>query len=90
MLEDVGGFTPDAVADADLERSRVVLAVKLFPGSLLWANGVFLLARIGAGMWAVLLRGMAEAFPRIPSTPRTRPALLENRTGLRELSESAN
>jgi len=110
-----------------IERNRILLAVKLFPWSLLWANGAFLLARIVAGMWAAvrnrgelrhypgmggkftaataLLRGMAEAFPRIPATLRKRRALREkrrltgrqirrlllaNRIGLRELSESAN
>jgi len=110
-----------------IERNRVLLAVKLFPWSLLWANGAFLLARIGAGMWAAvrnrgemrhypgmggkftaalaLLRGMAEAAPRLPTmlrkrraflpkrrlTPRQiRKLLLANRIGLRELSESAN
>jgi GT2 family glycosyltransferase len=110
-----------------IERNRVLLAVKQLPWSLLWANGAFLLARIGAGMWAAarnrgemrhypgmggkftaalaLLRGMAEAFPRIPATLRKRRALREkrrltgrqirrlllaNRIGLRELSESAN
>ena len=110
-----------------IERNRVLLAVKLFPWSLLWANGAFLLARIGAGMWAAvrnrgeirhypgmggkftaglaLLRGMAQAVPRIPATLRKRRALREkrrltgrqirrllmaHRIGLRELSESAN
>jgi len=110
-----------------IERNRVLLAVKLLPGSLLWANGAFLLARIVAGMWAAvrnqgemrhypgmggkftaawaLLRGTAEAIPRIPAmlrkrrelrgkrrlTPRQiRKLLLANRIGLRELSESAN
>jgi len=110
-----------------IERNRVLLAVKLLPWSLLWANGAFLLARIVAGMWAAvrnqgemrhypgmggtlraaraLLRGTAEAIPRIPAmlqkrralrakrrqTPRQiRKLLLANRIGLRELSESAN
>jgi hypothetical protein len=110
-----------------IERNRVLLAVKLFPWSLLWANGAFLLARIGAGMWAAvrnrgemrhypgmggkftaalaLLRGTAQAVPRIPGMLRKRRAwrekqrltgrqirklLLSNRIGLRELSESAN
>jgi len=110
-----------------IERNRILLAVKLFPWSLLWANGAFLLARIVAGMWAAvrnrgemrhypgmggkftaataLLRGIAEALPRIPATLRKRRALREkrrltgrqirrlllaNRIGLRELSESAN
>jgi GT2 family glycosyltransferase len=110
-----------------IERNRVLLAVKLFPGSLLWANGAFLLTRIVAGMWAAarnrgemrhypgmsgkftaalaLLRGTAEAIPRIPAMLRKRRTLrpkrrltgrqirkllLDNRIGLRELSESAN
>ena len=110
-----------------IERNRVLLAVKLFPWSLLWANSAFLLARIGAGMWAAvrsrgemrhypgmggkftaalaLLRGTAQAVPRIPAMLRKRRALREkrrltsrqirklllaNRIGLRELSESAN
>ena len=110
-----------------IERNRVWLAVKLFPGRLLWANGAYLLARILAGMWAAvrnrgelrhypgtggkltaglaLLRGMAEAIPRIPAMLRKRRAfrdkrrltpsqvaklLLANRIPLRELSESAN
>jgi GT2 family glycosyltransferase len=42
-----------------IERNRVLLAMKLFPWSLLWANGAFLLARIGAGMWAAV-RGRGE------------------------------
>lgn len=37
-----------------IERNRVLLAVKLFPGNLLWANGAYWVARIGAGMWAAL------------------------------------
>jgi GT2 family glycosyltransferase len=35
-----------------IERNRVLLAAKLFPWSLLWLNGAFYLARIGAGLWA--------------------------------------
>ena len=47
-----------------IERNRVLLAVKLFPWSLLWANGVFLLARIGAGMWAAARnRGEMRHYP---------------------------
>ena len=42
-----------------IERNRILLAMKLFPWSLLWANGAFLLARIGAGMWAAV-RGRGE------------------------------
>jgi len=47
-----------------IERNRVLLAVKLFPGSLLWANSAYLLARIVAGMWAALRnRGETRHYP---------------------------
>jgi len=47
-----------------IERNRVLLAAKLFPWSLLWANGAFLLARIGAGMWAAVRnRGELRHYP---------------------------
>ncbi|MFB3776518.1 MAG: glycosyltransferase family 2 protein [Bryobacteraceae bacterium] len=42
-----------------IERNRVLLAVKLFPWSLLWMNGVYYLARIAAGAWAAA-RGKGE------------------------------
>jgi GT2 family glycosyltransferase len=42
-----------------IERNRVLLAVKLFPGSLLWRNGLYYLARLAAGAWASL-RGAGE------------------------------
>ena len=35
-----------------IERNRVLLVAKLFPWSLLWANGFFHFARIAAGIWA--------------------------------------
>jgi GT2 family glycosyltransferase len=37
-----------------IERNRVLLAVKLFPWNLIWLNGAYYLARIGAGLWAAL------------------------------------
>ncbi len=37
-----------------IERNRVLLVFKLFPVSLLCQNGVYLLARIAAGLWAAL------------------------------------
>lgn len=47
-----------------IERNRVLLAVKLFPWSLLWANGAFLLARIVAGMAAAFRnRGEMRHYP---------------------------
>ena len=82
-----------------IERNRVLLAVKLFPWSLLWANGVFLLARIGAGMWAAARnRGEMRHYPgtagkftaalallrgMVQAAPRI-PAMLRKRRGLRE------
>ncbi|HSW50378.1 MAG TPA: glycosyltransferase family 2 protein, partial [Bryobacteraceae bacterium] len=42
-----------------IERNRVLLAVKLFPRSLLWLNGPYYLARISAGAWAAA-RGRGE------------------------------
>lgn len=49
-----------------IERNRVLLAVKLFPGTLLWLNGAYHLARLLAGARAALLnRGEISRF----STP---------------------
>lgn len=46
-----------------IERNRVLLAAKLFPGSLLWRNGAYYLARLAAGLWAALLqRGEISRF----------------------------
>ncbi len=42
-----------------IERNRVLLVVKLFPWNLLWLNGAYNLARIGAGA-AAALRGKGE------------------------------
>ena len=42
-----------------IERNRVLLAVKLFPWSLLWLNGPYYLARVAAGMLAAA-RGRGE------------------------------
>lgn len=42
-----------------IERNRVLLAVKLFPGSLLWRNGLYYIMRLTAGAWASL-RGAGE------------------------------
>jgi len=47
-----------------IERNRVLLAVKLFPGSLLWLNGVMYLGRLLGGLWAALRgRGEISRFP---------------------------
>jgi GT2 family glycosyltransferase len=42
-----------------IERNRVLLAVKLFPASLLWRNWIYYAARLTAGAW-FSLRGTAE------------------------------
>jgi GT2 family glycosyltransferase len=47
-----------------IERNRILLAVKLFPGSLLWRNGAYALTRILAGAWASLQqRGETRRYP---------------------------
>lgn len=47
-----------------IERNRILLAVKLFPGSLLWRNGVYALIRVAAGLWASLRnRGETRRYP---------------------------
>jgi GT2 family glycosyltransferase len=47
-----------------IERNRVLLAVKLFPWNLLWANGGYFLARIAGGIWAALRsRGELRRWP---------------------------
>ena len=47
-----------------IERNRVLLAVKLFPWSLLWLNGAYYLARIAAGIWAAAQgRGETGLYP---------------------------
>lgn len=47
-----------------IERNRVLLAVKLFPWSLLWLNPVYYLARLAAGLWAAARdRGEIGRFP---------------------------
>jgi GT2 family glycosyltransferase len=60
-----------------IERNRVLLAAKLFPGSLLWKNPAYYLARLTAGLWAAL-RGQGEAgqFPTAMEKLRLASALL--------------
>jgi GT2 family glycosyltransferase len=49
-----------------IERNRVLLAVKLFPWSLLWLNGAYYLMRLAAGFWAALRnRGEVGKYPGI-------------------------
>ena len=42
-----------------IERNRVLLAVKLFPWSLLWLNAIYYAMRLSAGLWAAI-RGQGE------------------------------
>jgi GT2 family glycosyltransferase len=47
-----------------IERNRVLLAVKLFPWSLLWRNGLYYAARLAAGVWAAVKgKGETLLFP---------------------------
>jgi len=60
-----------------IERNRVLLAAKLFPWSLLWLNGAFYLARIGAGLWAAARgRGEMAKFPGLAGKLRLGAALV--------------
>jgi GT2 family glycosyltransferase len=56
-----------------IERNRLLLAVKLFPGALLWLNGLFFLARVtGTALAALLNRGELSRF----TTPKAKATLL--------------
>ena len=60
-----------------IERNRILLAVKLFPLSLLWLNGVYWLARMGAGVWAGATgRGEAARFPGLGGKVKIAAALV--------------
>lgn len=61
-----------------IERNRVLLAAKLFPWSLLWLNGPYYLARIGAGVLAASLgKGEIGRFPGIRGKCRAAMALMK-------------
>ncbi len=60
-----------------IERNRVLLAAKLFPWSLLWLNGAFYLARIGAGLWAAARnKGEVSRFPGLRGKLRIAAAMV--------------
>ncbi|HOK46319.1 MAG TPA: glycosyltransferase family 2 protein [Bryobacteraceae bacterium] len=61
-----------------IERNRVLLAAKLFPWSLLWLNGVYYAARLGAGAWAAV-RGKGEIshYPGIRGKLKAAAAILK-------------
>jgi GT2 family glycosyltransferase len=49
-----------------IERNRVLLAVKLFPWSLLWWNGIYYAMRLGAGVWAAITgQGEVGKYPGV-------------------------
>lgn len=57
----LGQLNPQRVAL--IERNRLLLVVKLFPGTLLWLNGVFFLARVtGTALAAMVNRGEVSKF----------------------------
>jgi hypothetical protein len=60
-----------------IERNRILLAVKLFPASLLWRNWIYYAARLTAGAWASF-RGAGETalFPGWRGKLRMARALL--------------
>jgi GT2 family glycosyltransferase len=61
-----------------IERNRVLLAVKLFPWSLLWLNGVYYAMRLGAGVWAALMgQGEIGKFPGLGGKLQAGLALLK-------------
>lgn len=61
-----------------IERNRLLLAAKLFPGSLLWRNGAYYLARLLAGLWAALQnRGEISRFQSPSSKLKAFLALLK-------------
>jgi len=60
-----------------IERNRVLLAVKLFPWSLLWLNGAYYLIRLAASLWAAVRnRGEISQFPGSRGKMRAALALL--------------
>ena len=61
-----------------IERNRVLLAVKLFPWSLLWLNGAYYLMRLAAGFWAAVRnKGEVGRYPGITGKLRAAFALLK-------------
>ena len=60
-----------------IERNRVLLVVKHFPGTLLWQNGAYHVTRIVAGIWAALRnKGEIRRYPGLTGKLRAATALL--------------
>ena len=83
-----------------IERNRVLLAVKLFPWSLLWLNGGYYIVRLAAGWWgARRAMGDTARFPGVKGkwtiaiallrgdleALRLVPRMLRKRAGLRRI-----
>ena len=61
-----------------IERNRVLLAVKLFPWSLLWLNGAYFLARLLASLWAAARnRGEVGQYPGLRGKLQAATALVK-------------
>lgn len=61
-----------------IERNRVLLVVKLFPWNLLWLNGLYYLARVGAGIIAAMCgKGEIGRFPGFKGKCRAAVAFLK-------------
>jgi len=61
-----------------IERNRVLLAVKLFPWSLLCLNAVYYAMRLGAGVWAAMMgQGEVGKFPGLRGKLQAALALLK-------------
>ena len=61
-----------------IERNRVLLALKLFPWSLLWLNGMYYAMRLGAGAWAAVQgQGEVGKFPGFGGKLRAAFAMLK-------------
>ena len=61
-----------------IERNRVLLAVKLFPWSLLWCNPWFYAMRLGAGLWAAITgQGEVGRYPGFRGKLQAAGALLK-------------
>ena len=61
-----------------IERNRVLLAAKLFPWSLLWLNGAYYIARLGASLWAAMRdRGEVGQYPGVRGKLQAALALLK-------------
>lgn len=61
-----------------IERNRILLAAKLFPWSLLWLNGAYYIARVGAGLWAATAnQGEMRHFPGLRGKWRVAMALVK-------------